>query len=256
MRARFIFTLHVQEHLMLHYHQNLLAEWIEEIKASAEQWCHYKDYNFSSIRGQATAQQEGLTYCADCVKLILSSPSQAFIDFFIAQVFGQKSWQLGPLQLKPVRVYREPVPTFNDSVKYLCISPLVPSFTVLKDEEAGKELVHPAQDLFSDLLYECTIARMGQSGLYSTQDIERFSKFQLVPDQRYLRKLKKQGGLFARTHPINYQGKQYETRTYIFPFTLYADKQVQAYVYTRGLGAFTQQGLGMLSAQHSVADTV
>ena len=45
---------------MLHYHQNLLAEWIEEIKASAEQWCHYKDYNFSSIRGQATAQQGGL----------------------------------------------------------------------------------------------------------------------------------------------------------------------------------------------------
>ena len=241
-----------QERLMPHYHQNILSDWIEGIKTKSAQWRHYKLYNFSSVRGQATSQQEGLGYLTSQVKLVISSPSEGFIDFFVEQVFGQKMWKLGPLHLGPDHVYKEPLPELRDTVNYLCISPLVPSFISLQNEEAGKEFIHPRQDLFSDLLYECTMARMEQSGLYSAKAIKSFFKFQVVPDQHYLSKLKKQGKLFARIYPINYQGNQYETRAYIFPFTLHADKQVQAYVYTYGLGAFTQQGLGMLDTKHSM----
>jgi CRISPR-associated endoribonuclease Cas6 len=35
-------------------------------------------------------------------------------------------------------------------------------------------------------------------------------------------------------------------RGYTFPFTLYAKKEVQEFVFTCGLGAFTHKGFGML----------
>ena len=254
MRARITFNIQEQENLFPHYHQNLLADWIEEIKAKSTKWRDNKSYNFSSLRGQATAQQYGLEYLTSRVRLVISSPSEQFIDFLIEQTFGKETWQLGPLQLAPSQVYQEPLPKLDNAVKYICISPLVPSFAVLKDEEAGKEFIHPRKELFSDLLYDCTMSRMEQSGIYSKQVIKSFFRFQLIPDQSYLNKVKQEGKLFARIYPINYQNKQYDVRAYVLPFTLHADEEVQAYVYTHGFGAFTQQGLGMLDTKHTMTE--
>lgn len=234
---------------MPHYQQTLLATWLEGIKATSEVWRNYALYNFSSLRGQATSQQAGLEYLPGQVKLVLSSPSQAFIDFITSQILEQERCQIGPLHLTPVNVQQEPIPELSDAVKYVCISPLVPSFGVLEDEEVAKKFIPPQEDQFSDLFYECTIKRMEASGIYSPEEIKGFFKFQVVPDQYYLSKIKRQGKLFARIYPVSYGGKEYEVRTYVFPFTLYADPQVQAYVYTHGLGAFTEQGLGMLDTK-------
>lgn len=254
MRVKIIFNIQAQEDLLPHYHQNLLAAWVEAIKAKSAQWSRYIHYNFSSLRGQTASQQAGLSYLTQKVTLVFSSPTQDFIDFFITQIFGQPLWKLGPLHLAPSHVYQEPVIQLSNSVKYLCISPLVPSWNVLQDQEAGKMFIHPRQDAFSDLLYECTMANMERSGLCHPEALSAFFKFQLVPDQGYLHRLKQQGKLFARIHPLFYQGREYETRTYVFPFTLHADKEVQAYVYTHGLGAFTQQGLGMLDVKQAVEE--
>lgn len=234
---------------MPHYQQTLLASWLENIRATSETWRDYSLHNFSSLRGQATSQQIGLDYLSGQIKLIISSPNRAFLDFVTEQVLKQEICKIGPLHLTPINIHQEPVPELGDTVKYVCISPLVPSFNALEDEEAGKKFISPQEDLFSDLLYESTIIRMEESGMYSPEEIRSFSKFQLVPDLHYLGKIKKQGKLFARIYPINYMGREYEIRTYVFPFTLYAAPQVHAYVYTHGLGAFTKQGLGMLDTK-------
>jgi CRISPR-associated endoribonuclease Cas6 len=39
---------------------------------------------------------------------------------------------------------------------------------------------------------------------------------------------------------------RFEIRGYTFPFTLYAAKDVQQFVYENGLGYFTYKGFGML----------
>ena len=249
MRVKIIFSLQSQDYVIPHYQQTLLKTWLENIKSSSETWRAYSLYNFSSLRGQATSQQAGLYYLPDQLKLVISSPSQAFINFITERISAQETHAIGPLHLAVISIQQEPVPELSDVVKYICISPLVPSSHVLEDNQAGKMFVHPHEDLFSDLLYACTMSRLEASGLYSPEEIKQFSKFQLVPDQYYLSKLKKQGKLFARIYPINFCGKEYETRTYVFPFTLYAARQVQEYVYTHGLGAFTEQGLGMLDTK-------
>jgi CRISPR-associated endoribonuclease Cas6 len=43
-------------------------------------------------------------------------------------------------------------------------------------------------------------------------------------------------------------------RGYTFPFTLYAAKEVQQFVYENGLGHFTHKGFGMLDVAHN--DTI
>lgn len=249
MRVKITFSLQRQDYVMPHYQQTMLATWLESIKTASETWHDYSLYNFSSLRGQATSQQAGLDYLPGQIKLVISSPNQAFLDFVTGRILEQKDFRIGPLHLTPVNAQQEPIPELSDVVKYLCISPLVPSYNVLEDEQAGQAFIHPKEDQFSDLLYECTMKKMEASGLYSTEEIKRFCKFQLVPDQYYLNKLKKQGKLFARVYPVSYRGKEYEIRTYVFPFTLYATKQVQEYVYTHGLGAFTEHGLGMLDTK-------
>lgn len=254
MRAKITFDLQSQDHVMPHYQQTLLKVWLESVKAISETWRDYPSYNFSSLRGQASSQQAGLDYLPGQIKLVISSPSEEFLDFVIQQISTQSTCKIGPLSLAAVSAQKEPMPVLGDAVKYVCISPLVPSLQALESEQAGQAFIHPQEDLFSDLLYESTMQSMERSGLYSPEEMNQFFKFQLVPDQYYLSKLKKQGKLFARIYPVNYYGKEHEIRTYIFPFTLYAAKQVQEYVYTYGLGALTEQGLGMLDTKSVIAN--
>ncbi|MEL6412895.1 MAG: CRISPR-associated endoribonuclease Cas6 [Bacteroidota bacterium] len=246
MRAKITFKIRRQEGAMPYYHQHLLANWINALKSRDTQWQHYDQYTFSSLRGQASSLKAGLRYRHDQLRLVLSALNEAFVDFLVQAIFEQETWELGMIHLAPVQVDKQPLPELGTATSYLCLSPLVPSFAALQDEEAGRQFINPQRDLFSDWLYECTMNSMEQSELYTAADISTFFKFQLVPDHDYLQKLKRQGKLFARNYPVAYQGKQYEVRGYVFPFTLHAHPQVQAYVYTRGLGAFTQQGLGML----------
>lgn len=239
---------------MPHYQQTLLKNWLENLKIASETWRDYSFYNFSSLRGKANSQQAGLGYLPGQIRLVISSPSEEFLDFIIAQILAQDSCKIGPLCLSAVSAQKEPVPALGEAVKYVCISPLILSLQALEDEQTGKAFIHPQEDQFSDLLYESTIKSMEASRLYSPAEIKEFFKFQLVPDHYYLNKLKRQGKLFARIYPVSYGGKEYEVRTYVFPFTLYAAKPVQEYVYTYGLGALTEQGLGMLDTKSLVAN--
>jgi CRISPR-associated endoribonuclease Cas6 len=44
---------------------------------------------------------------------------------------------------------------------------------------------------------------------------------------------------------------KFEVRGYTFPFTLYAAREVQEFIYQNGLGYFTHKGFGMLDVSNN-----
>jgi CRISPR-associated endoribonuclease Cas6 len=97
------------------------------------------------------------------------------------------------------------------------------------------------------MLYESIMSRMESSGLFTTEQLSSFYKFQLIPDKEYLQKIKDSDKKFARIYPtFGDEGQKYEVRGYTFPFILYAAPEVRKFVFDCGLGALTHKGFGML----------
>jgi CRISPR-associated endoribonuclease Cas6 len=83
--------------------------------------------------------------------------------------------------------------------------------------------------------------------------LERFYKFQIVPDTSYLERLQQLGKKFARIYTINYRGQLREVRGYTFPFALYAADEVQQFILKNGFGEYTGHGFGMLDCSNAEA---
>ncbi len=160
-------------------------------------------------------------------------------------MFEYKKVHIGNLHLVPESVVSETLPPFGDSIKCICISPIVLAEPAVSNL-TYKKFISPDLDLFSDLLYDSTMSRMEKSGAYTTQQMDSYFKFQILPDKDYLNKLKQGEKKFARIYPVNQHELKHEIRGYIFPFTLFAAPQVQSFLFDCGLGAFTSQGFGML----------
>ncbi len=252
MRVRIIFILKNKGANLPFHHQFLLAQLIKGIivRGGAERFYNYNFYNFSGLKGQTKISRNGLHYFSSRVTLVLSSLNKDFIDFFIKELFKFSQVELGNLLLTPESVEIEEKPTFAEQNKYICISPLVlltPSF----NDAEGKRYISPESDDFSDLLYESTINRMAETGYYDEKQLSSFFKFQLVPDSSYISKIHDSQKKFARIYPVFDMDVKYEIRGYTFPFTLFAAKEVQEFVFTCGLGAFSHKGFGMLDIAHS-----
>jgi CRISPR-associated endoribonuclease Cas6 len=114
------------------------------------------------------------------------------------------------------------------------------------NDERGKKFVSPESDEFSDLLYESTIQRMEGTGRYTQEQLTSFYKFQIIPDHDYIQRIQSSHKKFARIYPLYDNDIKFEVRGYTFPFTLYAAKEVQSFIYENGLGYFTYKGFGML----------
>jgi CRISPR-associated endoribonuclease Cas6 len=151
--------------------------------------------------------------------------------------------------LTPIEVEKEIQPEITNATKFVCISPVVLLNPSLFDGGA-KRFIEPESDEFSDLLYDATISRMEAYG-YTTDELANFFKFQIVPDREYLDRIRNNGKKFARIYPLYDQDVKYEVRGYTFPFTLYASKEVQEFVFTCGLGVFANKGFGMLDIANS-----
>jgi CRISPR-associated endoribonuclease Cas6 len=153
--------------------------------------------------------------------------------------------------LEPEQVEEEVVESIPGSeVKYLCISPLVLSESTAPQE--SKAFVSPESGTFSDLLYDSTMTRMEESGLYTPDQIASFYKFQVMPDLFYLEKLAAQKKKFARIYSLASASGMREVRGYTFPFTLYAAPEVHRFLFSNGFGAYTQHGFGMLDYSQPV----
>ncbi|MBL3657412.1 CRISPR-associated endoribonuclease Cas6 [Fulvivirga sediminis] len=252
MRVRIIFLLKNRGSHVPFHHQYLLAQMIKGIlmKGGDEKLTQYSFYNFSGLKGQTKVSRKGLHFYSSRVTLVLSSPSKEFIDYFLMNLFEFSQVELGGLYLQPESVELEEGVDLSDSMKFICISPLVILNSSFNDN-SSKRFISPESDNFSDLLYESTISRMQEAELYTEEQISSFYKFQLVPDKAYLARLTAAQKKFARIYPVYDQDVKYEVRGYTFPFTLYAAKEVQEFVFNCGMGRFTHKGFGMLDVANS-----
>ncbi|WP_157637793.1 CRISPR-associated endoribonuclease Cas6 [Flexithrix dorotheae] len=201
--------------------------------------------NFSGLKGQTKVGREGLNYFSKRVTLIFSSGGGEFINFFLNKLFDFQHLLLGDLVLEPEYVEREYFTgKFGNSVKFLCLSPIVICNTDNVDK--NKEFIHPTKDDFSDFLYESTMLRMERIGQFTPKQISSFFKFQMVPDKHYLEKINNHDKKFARIYTTINQGMIKEVRGYTLPFALYAAPEVQNFIYNCGLGELAENGFGML----------
>jgi CRISPR-associated endoribonuclease Cas6 len=244
-RVRLVFSLKNRGGWVPFHHQHLLAQFIKDLANKDISFKNFKLYNFSGLKGQTKISRQGLHFYSNKVTLVVSSYEPKFINHLLQQIFNQPEVQIGDLSLIPESVEKENSPEIDDHVKYVCISPLVLTEPE-KDNYHAKKFIPPEDDEFSDLLYDSTMMRMEQSGLFTTEQIASFFKFQIVPDKIYLKKIKEDHKKFARIYTIPQDRMKLEVRGYTLPFELYAAPEVQQFVFECGLGAYTHQGYGMI----------
>lgn len=247
MRVRIIFKLKNRGAFLPFHHQHILAQFLKGVlvKGGEEKYINYPYYNFSGLKGQTKVSRNGLHYYSNLVTLVLSSADQQFLDYLLEQIFKFDDLQLGNLEVAPLYTEIEKVPELTDIMKFICISPLVPTKASFNESD-GKRFILPETDEFSDLFYESTMQRMENSGVYSSEQLASFSKFQIVPDVEYLSRLREREKKFARIYSVFDMDVKYEVRGYTLPFKLYVAKEVQEFLFNCGLGNYTYKGFGML----------
>jgi CRISPR-associated endoribonuclease Cas6 len=248
MRVRIIFALKNKGGVVPFHHQNLLAGFIQHHLLNTPQH-DYLFFNFSGLKGQTRVSRLGLHFYSSKITLVVSSLSKDWIDALVRAILLQKEVSLGNLQLLPEYAEIEEAPTFEESMKYVCISPIAITGADA-DNYNAKKFVAPEEDAFSDLLYDVLMKRMEASGLYTAEQLANFYKFQVVPDKQYLQKIREDDKKFARIYTIQEGRNRHEFRGYTFPFMLYADPVVQKFIFECGLGYHTHEGFGMIDTIH------
>jgi CRISPR-associated endoribonuclease Cas6 len=247
LRTRIIFSLKNRGAYVPFHHQYLLAQVIKGLLVFGpdKSYLEFNHFNFSGLKGQTKVSRKGLHYFSSKVTLVFACSDKNFKEYFIAQLFAQKEIIVGNLHLVPESVEEEEPVKIADETRFLCISPIVVIPAAFNDER-GKKFVPPESDEFSDLLYESTLSRMEATGRFTAEQLTAFYKFQIVPDREYIQRIQTSHKKFARIYPLYDNDIKFEIRGYTFPFTLYAAKEVQQFVYENGLGYFTYKGFGML----------
>lgn len=252
MRTRIIFSLKNRGAYVPFHHQYLLAQVIKGllIFGPEKSFLDFNQYNFSGLKGQTKVSRKGLHYFSAKVTLVFACPDKPFMDYFLARLFEQKEVIVGNMHLVPEAIEEEEPVAISDESRFLCISPIVVIPAAFNDE-SGKKFVSPESDEFSDLLYECTLSRMEALGKFTAEQLASFYKFQIVPDHDYIQRLQASHKKFARIYPLYDNDVKFEVRGYTFPFTLYAAREVQQFIYENGLGYFTHKGFGMLDVANN-----
>lgn len=257
MRARIIFSLLNKGAILPFHHQGLLEQMINNLFAECAVFANTKpEYSFSTLKGQTKVFKNGLCFFSSRVTLVFSSANTTFAQSFFDAIFKSNSVQLGELHLIAKHIIKEQIPEFGSSNKFICISPIViANAQMLSMSLSAKSYICPNQDYFSDLLYESTILRMQKNGNFDSNQLENFYKFQLIPDQQYLEKIKCEEKKFARIYSSCIEKKPIEFRGYSMPFTLHAHPLVLKFVFENGLGELCSKGFGMLDlANQSFTD--
>ncbi len=234
------------------HHQYLLAQVIKGLLVFGPQksYLEFNQYNFSGLKGQTKVSRKGLHYFSSKVTLVFACPDKPFMEYFLARLFEQREVIVGNLHLVPESVEEEEPVVISDESRFLCISPIVVIPASFNDE-SGKKFVSPQSEEFSDLLYESTLARMEAMGKYTAEQLTSFYKFQIVADADYIQRIQEAHKKFARIYPLFDNDVKFEVRGYTFPFTLYAAREVQQFVYENGLGYCTHKGFGMLDVANN-----
>lgn len=250
MRVRITFDVCNRGGLVPFHHQYLISNVFKRIlnETHSDEFSQYPYFSFSGLKGQTRLSRNGLRYNSKKVTIVISSASEEFIRYLVALLLKQDELSIGELTIAPELAEEEASVTLSGESKFICISPIV----LMNPEEdyESKEFIDPSSDTFSDYLFETTISRMSSFGI-DVDAIPDIQKFQLVPDKEYLAKLRSSNKKFARIYPVYSNGEKKEVRGYTFPFTLFAAREVQEFVFTCGLGAECYKGFGMLDIANS-----
>mgnify|MGYP006363596453 CR=1 FL=1 len=203
----------------------------------------FNQYNFSGLKGQTKVSRKGLHYFSAKVTLVFACSDKAFLDYFLARLFEQKEVIVGNMHLVPEAVEEEEPVAISDESRFLCISPIVVIPATFNDE-SGKKFVSPESD-------DATFSRMEATRKYTTEQLASFYKFQIVAHHHYIQRIQASHKKFARIYPLYDNDVKFEVRGYTFPFTLYAAREVQQFIYENGLGYFTHKGFGMLDVANN-----
>ena len=252
MRTRIIFSLKNRGAYVPFHHQYLLAQVIKGllIFGPEKSYVDFNQYNFSGLKGQTKVSRKGLHYFSAKVTLVFACPDKNFMEYFLARLFEQREVIVGNMHLVPEAVEEEEPVVISDESRFLCISPIVVIPAAFNDD-SGKKFVSPESDEFSDLLYDSTLSRMEAGGKYTTEQLTSFYKFQIVADHEYIQRIQASHKKFARIYPLYDNDVKFEVRGYTFPFTLYAAREVQQFIYENGLGYCTHKGFGMLDVANN-----
>ncbi|MFK7900392.1 MAG: CRISPR-associated endoribonuclease Cas6 [Cyclobacteriaceae bacterium] len=231
MRVRIVFNLNNRGSSLPFHHQLHIYKFIKSLtKIDSE-----IDINFSGLKGQTKVGRKGLHYCSNKVTLVVSCKEEQIIKEIAERLSEQNRITIGDLNLTLNRIDIEQIPNFQNKTKYLCISPIIINET--------QEILSPTSDEFSDCLYELIMDRMERSNFYSREQLNRFFNFQFVPDYSYINKMITNNKKISRKYAID----EVQDRVgYTLPFTLYAEPEVQDFVYTCGLGDYCHLGFGMI----------
>jgi len=252
-RVRLIFSLESKGASLPFHHQSVLNSLFRDLMTEAgisDQHARHL-FNFSGLKGQTRISRRGLHYLSNKVTVVVSAADETFMDALVSHILQKDMLTIGELRVKPESADLEKIPDFEEATKFVCISPVILSLP-MNENGSAKQFISPLNEYFSDLLYESTLLRMKDSGNYTSDQIQSYYKFQVVPDKAYLLKIKKNNKKFARIYHLQDGEAELEVRGYTFPFTLYAAKEVQEFLFTCGLGYYTNFGFGMLD----VADPI
>jgi CRISPR-associated endoribonuclease Cas6 len=249
MRARIIFWLNNRGEVLPFNHQFMIEVFLRSILQ--DHFGEKPSYTFSGLKGQSRISTGGLGYWSSKVTIVVASQNKELVEFLIHTIFKTEIHYLGTLSLTPESVAEELIPEFGIDNKYICLSPITLLSPEINDQEI-KRFVEPSSDLFSDILYESTMLRMQASGKYTSEQLQEFYKFQIKPDEVYLKKMKSENKKVARVYFLDGStSSEMEIRGYTFPFTLYADSEVQNFVFYNGLGEYCRMGYGLLDTADS-----
>lgn len=253
MRVRVIFQLKNRGAAVPFHHQHLISDIIDGlIKDAGYAPTDEHLYSFSGIKGQTKVGKGGLFFFSSRVTIVLSSPNEMFLKNILRSLFKKSSIIIGEMELIPELVEKEKDPDFKEEMKYVGLSPLViMGYQYGDPESVVKQFIDPLMDQFSDVLYESTMARMEESKMFTSQEIEAFFKFQVVPDKEYIERIKKSNKKFSRVYPVTLNGYNKEIRGYTLPFTIFAHPTVQKFIFECGFGEYSTKGYGLLDIANS-----
>ena len=241
MRLRIIFQLLNQGGIVPFHQQALLSSFVYDFLpsrlSSSDTW------SFSGLKGQTKVTAKGLYYSSQKVTLVFSTPSRELAEAFVQAVFSNGVFGLAGLELQPIQVLEEIVEFETDTIKYICISPLVVLAEGFPDPEL-KQFISPASGSFADLLYESTVSRMEKAGYSLNKPEDVFFNFR--PDEEYLRRAKETDKKYSRIYSLEGFGNYEELRGYTLPFYLDAAPEIHEFIFHSGLGEATRYGFGML----------
>ncbi|MFY0606602.1 MAG: CRISPR-associated protein Cas6 [Cyclobacteriaceae bacterium] len=240
MRVRLTFEVQNRGGVVPFHHQSYLSQIFDSIIVKlSSNFQDYTFYCFSGLKGQTRLGKGGLKYSSKRVTVVITSANAEFIEDLIKQLLKAKGFQVGDLIIVPLSADEELPLGFSQEMKYLCISPIIPSLS-------HPDEIDPTSNEFSDLLYDATLNRMVDFGL-DLSKIENIQKFQIIPDADYLARLKASNKVFSRVYTIvDKKEQELQLRGYTFPFRLFAMPEIQDFIYTCGLGLQCASGYGML----------